>query len=68
MKISGTCKEASRLMVQRELGRLPLWQNLRLRLHLWACTGCVRFQSQMRLMSRASAQWRHYQGDDDDGR
>lgn len=64
MKLLGSCKEASRLLVQRELGRLPGWQQLRLRLHLWACTGCTRFDAQMRLMSSASARWRNYQGED----
>lgn len=64
MKFWGTCREASRLLVQGELGRLSLWQRLRLRMHLRICTACTRFGAQMKLMSRASERWRHYSGEE----
>ena len=48
-----TCKSASRLMsegLERPLGRRERWA---LRLHLWLCDNCRRFERQLRVLRRA---------------
>ncbi|WP_138856834.1 hypothetical protein [Inhella inkyongensis] len=56
----GRCKEISLQVVRSEHEALPAWQALQLRLHLMMCRGCSNFRGQMRLLSAASARWRHY--------
>lgn len=51
MKID--CKEASRLISQAADRPLPLWQRLRLRLHLAVCDACANFNRQVRFLRRA---------------
>jgi hypothetical protein len=60
-----TCREATRLLLEREQRRLGFLERLRLRLHLGICEMCTRFNGQVSLMNRAMARWRHYGGDDD---
>ena len=48
-----TCKEAARLLSQSMDARLPLWQRVRLRLHLAICDACTNFSRQLRLLRRA---------------
>jgi hypothetical protein len=51
--ITGSCKEAHRL-VARSLDRpLPVLQRTRLRLHLAACDACRAFKGQMLWLTRA---------------
>ncbi len=48
-----TCKQASQLVSEgqdRELGFRERWG---LRIHLWMCSNCRRFERQIRLMRRA---------------
>ena len=48
-----TCKDASRLVsegLERPLGFRERWA---LRLHLWLCDNCRRFERQLRLLRRA---------------
>lgn len=48
-----TCKGASRLLsegLERRLGWRERWA---LRLHLWLCDNCWRFERQLRLLRRA---------------
>lgn len=48
-----TCKDASRLVsegLERPLGLRERWA---LRLHLWICDNCRRFERQMRLLRQA---------------
>ncbi|HEY9197929.1 MAG TPA: zf-HC2 domain-containing protein [Gammaproteobacteria bacterium] len=48
-----TCKDASRLVsegLERPLGWRERWA---LRLHLWLCDNCRRFERQIRLLRRA---------------
>ena len=48
-----TCKDASRLVsegLERPLGFRERWS---LRLHLWLCDNCRRFERQLRLLRRA---------------
>jgi hypothetical protein len=53
----------SRLVLQAEDTALPLKERLAVRLHLWACTACTRFNAQVSLMRKATARWRHYSED-----
>ena len=53
LKIS--CKEASRLLSQAMDRNLPLWDRVRLRLHLVACDACANFSRQLRFLRRAVA-------------
>ena len=49
------CKEASRLLSQAMDQNLPLWDRVRLRLHLAACDACANFSRQLQLLRRAVA-------------
>jgi hypothetical protein len=47
------CREAARLMSRAMDDRLPLWDRLRLRLHLAICDACSNARRQMQLLRRA---------------
>ncbi|HEV2221277.1 MAG TPA: zf-HC2 domain-containing protein [Casimicrobiaceae bacterium] len=53
-----SCKEASRLLSQREERRFSLGERVRLRLHLAACVACARFERQLALMRNAMSRYR----------
>ncbi len=53
-----SCKEATRLLSQREDRRLTRGEILRLRLHLAVCTACSRFARQLRVLRRAMRAYR----------
>jgi hypothetical protein len=53
-----TCKEATRLLSQREDRQLTRGEVLRLRLHLLACTACSRFARQLRMLRAAMRAYR----------
>jgi Putative zinc-finger len=55
-----TCKEAAALMVAREDRKLPVSDQLALRLHLAICKACPRFERQMLLLRNGMKQWRNY--------
>ena len=55
-----TCREAARLLLEREHRRLGPMERLGLRLHLGICEMCTRFDGQLRLMHRAMERWRNY--------
>lgn len=55
-----TCREASRLLLERENRELRRMERLTLRMHLAMCRMCTRFSGQIRLMNRAMSQWRNY--------
>ena len=59
-----TCREAARLLLQREHRRLGPLERLGLRLHLGICEMCTRFNGQLTLMDRAMDRWRRYTEDD----
>jgi hypothetical protein len=59
-----TCREAARLLIEREHRKLGALERLALRLHLGICEMCTRFDGQLRLMNRAMERWRHYGGDE----
>ena len=48
-----TCKDASRLVSEGQERSLHLRERLGLRLHLWICVNCRRFERQIRLLRRA---------------
>jgi hypothetical protein len=48
-----TCKEASHLISEHQERPLGVRERLGLRLHLWMCAGCRRFERQMVLLRRA---------------
>ena len=59
-----TCREAARLLLQREHRRLGPLERLGLRLHLGICEMCTRFNGQLTLMDRAMDRWRNYGADE----
>jgi hypothetical protein len=61
-----TCREATRLLIEREHRPLKTLERLGLRLHLGICEMCTRFNGQMSLMNRAMAHWRKYGADDEE--
>ena len=58
MKLRRTCKEAAALMIAREDRVLPLGDRAALRLHLWVCEACPKFERQMLTIRQAMRVWR----------
>lgn len=52
-----TCKDASRLVSEAQERRLGLRERWGLRLHLWICDNCRRFERQVRLLRQAVRVW-----------
>lgn len=48
-----TCKDASRLVSEGQERKLGFRERLGLRLHLWMCAQCRRFERQIQLLRRA---------------
>lgn len=48
-----TCKGASHLISESRERPLGIWERWGLRLHLWMCVNCRRFERQMALMRQA---------------
>jgi hypothetical protein len=53
-----SCKEATRLLSQRQDRALTMSENVKLRLHLVACFACTRFARQLAFMRMALSRWR----------
>jgi len=53
-----SCKDASRLVSQREEATLSAWQRLVLRLHLSVCAACSRFERQVAFLRNAMQKYR----------
>jgi hypothetical protein len=53
-----SCREASRLLSQREERPLALAERIKLALHLRACNACTRFARQLALIRDALARYR----------
>lgn len=60
MKLRITCREAARRITGQRDRELPWLERAVLRMHLWACKACPRFQRQVRLMEQAMGRWRAY--------
>ena len=48
-----TCKDASHLLSERQERPLTLRERWGLRLHLWMCVSCRRFEQQLALIRQA---------------
>lgn len=48
-----TCKDASHLISESQERRLGFRERWSLRMHLWMCVSCSRFERQMALMRQA---------------
>ncbi len=55
-----SCREAVALLVAREDRPLDMRERMALRLHLWACAACPRFERQMLSLRHSMQQWRNY--------
>ena len=53
-----SCKDATRLVSQREDAPLSGWQRLVLRLHLSVCAACTRFERQVAFLRTAMQRYR----------
>jgi len=53
-----SCKDASRLISQLQDGDIPLWERLRIRLHLQLCDACTHFERQLRFLRAALRNYR----------
>jgi predicted anti-sigma-YlaC factor YlaD len=51
-----TCKDASHLISQSQDRHLGFFERLGLRLHVWICINCRRFEHQIGLIRRALLQ------------
>lgn len=51
-----TCREVHRLVSEGLDRELSLVERTRVRVHLWVCVACTRFNSQMHLLRRALRQ------------
>ena len=65
MTLRPTCKEATRLMLERQDRALTAAERLGLRMHLWVCKTCPTFERQAAFMRRAMQRWRAEAGPDD---
>lgn len=48
-----TCKQASRLVSERQDRKLNWHERVGLRLHLWICNNCLRFEKQIQYIQHA---------------
>lgn len=62
-----TCKEATRLISERQERPLGLRERWSLRLHLWICVYCRRFERQLSMMRLALRQLRRNTEQDIEG-
>ncbi len=55
-----SCRQVSRLISDREERPLGWFDRTVLRLHLNVCDTCVRYEKQVKFMSRAMGRWKQY--------
>ena len=60
-KIRRTCRDVTRLVLERQDRPLAVMEAVSMRLHWWACPSCRRFLSQQQLMQQALQRWRQDQ-------
>ena len=58
-----TCKEVTRLILEREDRRVGALDRLAVRLHMLICNTCPRFLRQAGVMRQALDRWKHYKDD-----
>ncbi len=54
-----TCKQAAHLMLAQQDQPLGVRDQMALKIHLWICKNCPRFQHQLESMSRSLSDWRN---------
>jgi len=59
-----TCRQTAALLIAREDAALALPDRLALKLHLFACEACPKFESQLMTVRAAMARWRNYTAED----
>ena len=65
MKLKRTCREVTRLVLEGEVRQLSLGERVEVRLHMWICAACPRFQRQVVFMRQAMGAWKGYaEGDE----
>ena len=60
-----TCRDVTRLVLEREDRTLSLRERLAVRVHLWICATCPGFERQVLFMRGAMGRWRRYREDGD---
>jgi hypothetical protein len=65
MKLKRTCRDVTRLVLEGEERSLSLSERLQVRLHMWICAACPRFERQVRFMRRAMGAWKGYAESDE---
>jgi hypothetical protein len=60
MSLRLRCREATKLLLERENRPLGPVERLALRAHLAICDACTKFDGQVKLMRGAMARWRSY--------
>jgi hypothetical protein len=63
MWLKRNCRQVAALVVAREDRALNLCDRLALRMHMWICTACPKFEGQILGMRNSLRQWRNYSGD-----
>ena len=58
MKLRRTCKDVTRLVLERQDRELALAERVSVRLHMWACKTCPTFERQALFMQKAMQRWR----------
>lgn len=62
-----SCRDVAHLVLEAGDRRLRWRERAAVRLHMWICKACPRFEDQVNLMRRATARWRTYREGDGDG-
>lgn len=60
MRLTPSCREVVRLILEREDRPLDWRERIALAIHLRICAACPRFESQVALMREAIGRWRRY--------
>ena len=68
MKLRRSCRDVTRLVLEGEDRQLGLGERVGVRLHMWICAACPRFEQQVRFMRTACARWRAYSETDEGSR
>jgi hypothetical protein len=68
MKPMKSCRDITRLVLEGEVRQLSLAERVQVRLHMWICAACPRFQRQVRFMRQAMGTWKAYAEGDDTSR
>lgn len=58
-----SCKEAAALVIAREDRQLSTLDRAALRMHLFICKACPKFENQVLTLRNAMKQWRNYTED-----